>query len=337
MKKSVAYALAILAVFGFWTFLFEGVDSAGAKDPDFPTKPINFIIPFSAGGPTDIGARMLLDAAGKYLGQPFVPINKPGGGGSTGAMTVMSAKPDGYTVGFFSGSLSLLSPHMEDCPFKDLTGFTFIANYGKYVWPVTSRGDAPFKNWKQFIEWARKNPRAVKCSIPAAKSHVAAGLALWEVEKQERVEFTYLVFPGSAESFTALLGGHINLEAMSLFPTKMPYLKDGKVLILTYLDKNKAKGFEDIPSLEELYGFKTPNYMGVWGPKGIPEYVLEKLEAAFARGVKDPKFIDVMNRMDAPVVYISRAELDKEVRDLFPKTREKVEKVKAEEKGKENK
>jgi tripartite-type tricarboxylate transporter receptor subunit TctC len=154
---------------------------------------------------------------------------------------------------------------------------------------------------------------------------------LWQVEQQERVEFTYIVFTGSAESLSAMLGGHINLEAMSLFPTKIPYLKEGKLRIIAYITKQKMTDYENIPSLEELYGVVAPSFMGVWGPHGLPNYVLEKLDDAFAKGVKDPNFIDVMNRMYTPVVYMNRAEVNKEVREKFQKTGQKLKILRAEE------
>jgi len=154
---------------------------------------------------------------------------------------------------------------------------------------------------------------------------------LWEVEQREKVEFAYIVFKSSSESLSALLGGHINLDATALSPAYMEYVKEGKVRILAYLTKEKAPGYENIPSLQELYGIVASTYMGVWGPKGLPNYVLEKLDEAFAKGVKDPNFIDVMNRMCTPVVYMSRSELNKDVNEMFKKGREMLKILRAEE------
>jgi tripartite-type tricarboxylate transporter receptor subunit TctC len=246
-------------------------------------------------------------------------------------MAVMNAKPDGYTLGAFVGTHVLVLPHMEDCPYRDLSGFSLIMNYMNYVLPVITRGDAPYKTWKEFIEWTRQNPRAVKMAFPSPRSQCPQGVAMWQVEQKERVEFTYIVFPGSAEALSAILGGHITAEVMSLYPTKMQYIKEGKLRILAYVTKDKIPGYEDIPSLQELYGIVAPTFTGVWGPKGLPNYVLEKLDDAFAKGVKDPNFIDVTKRMSTPIVYKNRAEVNREVSEAYPKVGAMIKILRAEE------
>lgn len=184
MRKKIKRILLIIGIFGFLIFIFQGIDLVVAKDPDYPTKPIAFYITFGAGGLTDTVARSLLEATSKHLGQPFIPINKPGGGGTLGAIPVLNAKPDGYTLGQFVGGHIFLLPHLEECPYRDLSGFTFIMNYVKFIFPVIVRTDAPYKTWKEFIEWARQNPRAAKVAFPAAKSQSPQGMSMWQVEKR---------------------------------------------------------------------------------------------------------------------------------------------------------
>ena len=321
----------IMLSIGVWIFLFFSPDLVKAKDPDYPTKPITFYIPYAAGGSTDVAVRPLLEAVGKHLGQPIIPVSKPGGSATIGAMAVMNAKPDGYTLGAHAGAHIYTLPHMEECPYKDLSGFTFIMNYGKYIFPIIVRSDAPFKTWKEFIQWARQNPRAAKTGLVGGKVQTPQGWAMWEVEQKEKVEFAYIVFKSSTESLSALLGGHTNLDATACSPSSMEYVKQGKLRILVYVTKEKAPGYEDIPSLQELYGIAATTYMGVWGPKGLPNYALQRLDEAFAKGVKDPHFIDVMNRMYTPVVYMSRAELNRDVNEMFQKGAKMLKILRAEE------
>jgi len=302
-----------------WTSLFQSNNIAEAKDSEYPARPITFYIPYAAGGSTDVAVRPLLEAVGKHLGQPIIPVNKPGGSATTGAMAVMNAKPDGYTLGAHAGSHVFILPHMEECPYKDLSGFTFIMNYGKYIFPVMVRSDAPFQTWKDFIQWARQNQRAAKTGLIGGRAQTPQGWAMWEVEQREKVEFAYIVFKSSSESLSALLGGHTNVDATACSPSNMEYVKEGKLRILVYMTREKAPGYEDIPSLQELYGIAASTYMGVWGPKGLPNHVLERLDEAFAKGVKDSNFIDVMNLMYTPVVYMSRAELNRDVNEMFKK------------------
>jgi tripartite-type tricarboxylate transporter receptor subunit TctC len=312
-------------------FLIHSLKLASAKDPDYPTRPITCYIGFGAGGATDLTARAFIGAAAKYLGQPIVPVNKPGAGGTLTSMAVLTAKPDGYSLGTITASNAFMAPFSDDAPYKDLSGFTLIVNYGFFAYPLLVRSDAPWKTWQEFIEWAKKNPRAAKVSLTGAKSTASQGLVLWQVEKREKVEFAYIVFKGSAEVLSALLGGHITMYTSAADAATMDYIKEGKLRILSYLSTEKVPGYENIPSTQELYGFSIPNIIGIFGPKGLPDYVLKKLDDAFSKAVKDPEFINFMNRAFTPVVYMNRAQMNKYVEETFPKAGEIIKILKAEE------
>jgi tripartite-type tricarboxylate transporter receptor subunit TctC len=331
MKKEVIRILVIIAVLGLWIFLFQSIDLAMAKDPDYPTKPITCYIAFGAGGTTDLTSRAFLEATAKYIGQPFVPINKPGAGGTLTAMAAMSAKPDGYSLGIASPSNVFVAPFSDESPYKDLSGFTMIVNFGNYVYPLMVRTDAPWKTWKEFIEWVRKNPRAAKIAITGAKSVASQGFVLWQVEQREKVEFTIIPQKSSAEILTSTLGGHVTMYGSTVDPSTVPYIKEGKLRVLSYLGKDKVPGYEDVPSLYELYGFAIPNLLGIFGPKGLPDYVLKKLDDAFAKAVKDSDFVSVMNRMYTPIVYMDRTQMNKYIEETLPKVGEIMKILKAEE------
>jgi tripartite-type tricarboxylate transporter receptor subunit TctC len=316
---------------GVLILLLLNIHSLGAKEPDYPTKPVTFIISFGAGGTADLSGRAFAEAAGKYLGQPFIPVNKPGAGGVLAATAVMNAKPDGYTLGTILTSAAFVAPFSGEAPYKDLENFAMMANYGNNVYPMMVRSDAPWKNWKEFIEWAKKNPRAGKIAITGARAVASQGLVLWQVEKRERVEFTYITFKSSSEILSATLGGHVSLYGSTVDPATVPYLKEGKLRVLTYLGTEKIPGYEGIPSLQELYGFSIPNLMAVYGPKGIPEYALKKLDGSFAKAVKDPDFVSAMNRMYTPIVYMDRVQLNRYVEETLPRAGEIMRALKAEE------
>ncbi len=329
-RRRVIY-LAMAPLVGLGIFVLQNVHPVSAKNPDYPTKPITFIISFGAGGTADLSGRAFAETASKYLDQPFIPMNKAGAGGAIAAAAVMSAKPDGYTLGTILTSAAFVAPFSGEAPYKDLTGFTMIANYGNNVYPLMVRNDAPWNNWKEFIEWAKKNPRGAKIAITGARSVASQGLVLWQVEKREQVEFTYITFKSSAEILSATLGGHVTAYGSTVDPSTMPYLKENKLRILTYLGKDKITGYETVPSLQDLYGFSIPNLMGVYGPKGLPDYVLRRLDDAFNKAVKDPDFIKVMNRMYTPVVYTDRTQMNRYVEETFAKSGEIMKVLKAEE------
>ena len=321
-KQVVIFFIAL------WACLVVPIDYTWAAD--YPTRPINFLIPYGAGGATDLAIRALADGTSKFLGQPFVPINKGGAGGTLAAMNVMTAKPDGYTIGGNSTSNLSVAPFADDNPYKDLNGFTQIANFGNYVWTVMVRDDAPWKTWKEFIDWARKNPGAAKIGISGARSNTIRGLCFWLIERKENVKFTYIPLKGTADLMTTLLGGHTNVSGSAADTVTVPYLKTKKIRILLYMCDLKLPGTENVPTLEELYGFKVPNIMGVFAPKGIPEPILQKLDNAFANGVKDPGFVKVMNQMHMPIVYMNRPEMTKYVDSTTQKTGELIKWLKEE-------
>ncbi|MCX5909657.1 MAG: tripartite tricarboxylate transporter substrate binding protein [Deltaproteobacteria bacterium] len=250
-------------------------------------------------------------------------------------MSVMNAKPDGYTLGALTTSTAFIAPFSGEAPFKDLSGFAIINNFGKFLYPIMVRGDAPWKTWREFIEWSRKNPRAAKLGLSGARAVHSVGSGMWQVEQREQVEFTYVPFKGGPEILSATLGGHITLSGSTPDASFISYLQEGKLRVLVYLGREKIRGYEDAPSTQELYGFSVANICGMMGPKGLPDYVLKRLDDAFVKAAKDPSFIDVMNRMLMPIVYMDRAEVNKYVDETVPITAKLVQALKAEdEKGK---
>lgn len=302
---------------------------------DYPTKPITFYIPFGPGGTADAVFRPLLETVGKELGQPLVPVNKPGAGGALGLAAVMNAKPDGYTLGMCTGGNLYLMPHQADSPYKDLSRLTFIMNYVRFVQVNLVRSDSPFKTWKEFIDWARKNPRAAKVGCPGGRLQNGSAMTMSRVEKKEGVAFTIMLFTGTSESQNALLGGHITLDSTGLTPTILSNINEGKLRLLSYAGSAKIPGSEKIPGFPELYGFGVPDTVGGVGPKGIPGPVLQRLEAAFANGVKDPNVIKTLGRFYTPLNYKNGTEAAEEVNRTFQEVADVLKELKAAEaKGK---
>ena len=320
MKKTIR-SLVFMGFLGISIILVQGTDVAGAKDPNYPTKPITLYIAYGVGGTTDMTFRAFGDAASKHLGQPMIYINRAGAGGTLAAMAVMSSKPDGYSIASVTASNMFFAPFSDESPYKDLTGFTFITNIANYLYPFMVKADAPWKTWQEFIEWARKNPRAAKIALAGAKSVDSHAFVLTQIEKREQVEFSYIPYKSTAEVLSATLGGHITVCTFSFAPVSAEYLKEGKLRVLTYLGTQKVPGFENVPTTQELYGISIPNLVGIVGPKGLPDYVLNKLNEAFAKAVKEPSFIKFMNQMSTPIVYMDRNEMSKYVQETFSKER----------------
>jgi len=329
MRRTIRSTLAVIGMAGL--LVAARPAQAQVKDPAYPARPITLYIAFGAGGNTDIATRALAQAASKHLGQPIIPVNRPGAGGTIAAMAVMNAAPDGYTIGTNAGSSVLMIPHMDDMPYRDLSGFTLIMNYGKFIFPLLVSGDSPWKNWNDLIQWAKQNPKQLSVGITSVQAISPMGIALYRAEQKENVQFTYVPLKGSAEVLNYTLGGHIKLFASSFDPAVLQLLRNGKLRLLAYLSTEKAEGFENYPTFKELYDEVPPNLGGIWGPKGMPEHVLKKLDDAFAKAAKDPDFVKVMASMSMPVVYMNHEEINNYARENLPKVGEVMRILKSQE------
>ncbi len=329
IRKAKGFTVVIGLLFA-WVILFENLPAVQAKDPDYPTKPIEFILTLSAGGSTDLACRALNKAAGEYLGQPIVTINKPGANGAIAHRYVRKATTDGYTLGNVMGS-SLLMPFSEDPPFNNTKDYTWITSFGSYVYILLVRDDAPWKEWGDFIGWAKKNPRGTKLGTTGSKTVDFKAFNMWQIGKQEGADFTIMVYKSSADMLTALLGGHINMYASTIDASTISYLKEKKLRILAFITLPKMPGYENILALSEIYKVTYPNFLGIVGPKGLPDAVVKKLEVAYSKAMTSAEFIKVMNTMHMPITLMDSTALTKYAEENFSETAKVYEKVKADE------
>jgi tripartite-type tricarboxylate transporter receptor subunit TctC len=329
MRKGNMRILLAIDLFAFF-LLFQGFSVVHAKEAEYPMKPIEFVIGQSAGGSNDIAFRALNKVASTYLGQPIVTLNKPGGNGAVARRILRNAPPDGYTLGNLNGA-SLLMAFSDEPAFKTPKDFTWIMSYGNLVYVILVQEDAPWKNWGEFINWAKKNPRATKIGVTGAKAVDYKAFNLSQIENRENAEFTYIVFKSSAEMLTSILGGHTNMYAGAIDASTMSYVKERKLRILAFIALQRISGYESIPSLEEMYRVRYPNFLGVGGNKGIPAPVVRKLEDVYKKAMNDPEFIGVMKRMEVPIRFMDSVTVTKYAEECFAETERIIEKVKAEE------
>ena len=177
---------------------------AGAQEK-YPTKPIEVVVPFAAGGSTDVLARLVAKFAPKYFDKPLVVVNKPGGGGITGTEAVVRSKPDGYSLflGYGSGH-DLVTPHFQKMPYDTFNDLIPVARLSVHSIVMIIRGDAPYKNMKEFIEWGKKKDQ-VTASVSTKAGSV--DITFQAVGKATGMKIVTIPFRGGAESVTAIVGG----------------------------------------------------------------------------------------------------------------------------------
>jgi len=299
LKISIFLGVALIFLFTEWGY---SQDEEIAK---YPNRPITFICPIPPGGGTDLSFRTISKEAEKFLGQPIVVVNKPGGGQSIGMAAIAASKPDGYTIGQSGNSGLLLVPHMEKVPYHTVKDFKQIIQCGGFNFGFFVKADSPLNSFKDIIAYARQNPK--KLTYGCTTNSIQY-LIMEQIAKKENVQFTHIPFKGTPEVQTALLGGHI---FVGIGDFNYSLVEAGQIRIPLLLREEHSAEYPQTPILKDL-GYNdipAPYYLGICGPKGIPEGIVRKLEDALAKAMKEPAFMKGMQELRLPIIYRNSKEL----------------------------
>ena len=299
-----------------WLFL-----SGIAYGQDYPTKPINLLVGYPAGGSTDLSVRTLASEAARILKQPIVVSNVVGAAGTLVLGRVKGEKPDGYTIFNAPTANFCRIPHLQAVPYDPLKDFSFIMQYGLYQYGLVVRADSPWKTFEEFIDYAKKNPRKVNY----ATSGLGTGqhLAMEYMAQKEKIEWNHVPFPGGLQAVTALLGGHV--QAVSQTTEWKEHVNAGTLRLLVVWTDQRLKAFPNVPTLREKgYPFAVHSALSLMGPAGMPKPVVEKLQNAFAQAMESKAFLDVMDKFDMPPAYLGSDALTKLVNKDYIETGELI-------------
>lgn len=271
----------------------------------FPTKPIELVVAFPAGGATDVMMRPLAAAVSKDLGQQVVVVNKGGGSGTIGSGQVARAKPDGYTILVMQVGPGASQPHMDEVPYKTDDFEPLMLVFENPVFLVT-RANTPWKSAKEFVEDAKKRPNSI--AFGAAPVGGIPHLVMELLRREGGFEVKTVPFQGGGPTITALLGGHIDVA--SLNPAEVaPHAPTGQMRLLGVYNTERLKEFPDVPTLREQ-GFDAVG--AVWGglvvPKGTPRDVQTKLHDAFKKGLESQQVKDAWAKLQTPIKYKTASE-----------------------------
>ena len=295
---------AIIVLFDL--FYVAPVHPQDASVARFPNRPITYIIPLPAGGDADVATRLLAREAGTILGQPIVVVNKPGGALTIGISAIAAAKPDGYTIGYTGPSGMLIVPFMEKLSYHPLKDFQQIMQWGSVNFAVSVRADSPFKSFKDIVAYARQNPN--KLNYGTSGNLSVQFLLMDQIARREKVRFTQVPYRGGVEVEAAILGGFVDFGA-SGFTTSQ--VDAGKIRLLFLIREEPSAGYPEIPVLKDVgYGdMDAPVYLSVAGPAGLPPAIAEILEDAFTRAMREPAFVDRMNKFRLTIVHRNSREM----------------------------
>lgn len=275
--------LFILTVIGS-SFGLGGIQSLDAQN--FPTKPIEIVVPYTAGASMDIMARIVANKAPKYLGQPVVVVNKPGAGGIIAGADIVNAKPDGYKLIVLSNFFFATTVKTQKMTY-DPGLIIPIANCMMFKLGMFVRGDSPWKTLNDLITYARKNPG--KLTWGHHGRGITVHMAALLIFKKAGVQTVEIPQKGSPESLASLLGGHIDMSTSNYGPFK-PHLESGKVRCLVVYSDRRFRDPADVPSALEL-GYpeveKVTTFVGFYAHKNTPENIKKILIEGLKKTCED--------------------------------------------------
>lgn len=292
IKASVAlFAAAVVLI---------SIGSAQAQD--YPTRPIQLVVPYGPGGTTDLFFRAINESLEKNIGGRIEIINKPGGGGVVGTSSVVNSKPDGYTLVNVSAENTTIAtaftPSMPYDPEKDLT---YIAKGCVVAVSIAVRNESPFKTLEDLVAFAKANPGKLNaCGMGIVGTpHMIFGV----LTRDAKLDIGYVPFDGGGEVVANTLGGHVDFSLPSI-SVVTSHVATGKIRMLAVASPKRLSNYPDVPTLAEK-GYPKASFavsLGLGGPKNLPAPIVDKLQKAMDKTLKDPKVVEIVEKLDGVVI-----------------------------------
>ena len=275
----------------------------GEAHAAYPEKPVQLIVPYGAGGSTDLLARAMAQVSAKHLPQPLVVVNKPGGAGAPGRLDVMKSKPDGYTLLFGYGSgEDIVVPHQRQVPYDPMKDFDPVCRVSIHSIVLAVNADSPHKTVDDLVKAAKS-----KGSLTAAVAGKGAAndITAQAFGKAAGIKVTTIPGSGGADAVTRLLGGHSDFA--TAHPSEiLPHVKAGRARVLAVALEERDPTLPDVPTFKEakLDVVTAGSVKGLAAPKGTPKEVVATLEKACKGVASDPEFARIMKDLGQPVNYM---------------------------------
>ena len=279
-----------------------GLPAASAAEDAFPSKLINFVVPYAAGGPTDAMARTLAVALRENLGQSVIVENKAGAGANIGAEHVARARPDGHTI--MLGTPAPLAVNVSlfrKLKYDPLRDFAPVIQIGTLPNVLAVHPDVPANDMKELIAYAKANPDKLSfaSSGNGASSHLAGVL----FNNMAGTDILHVPYKGTGPALTDLLGGQVTMTFTDVL-TALPHIRTGKLKAIGVTSAERSRVLPDVPTLAEqgLAGYDSSVFFGVVAPAGTPEPVIARLNEAFRAALADPKVKELLDSqgLEAP-------------------------------------
>jgi tripartite-type tricarboxylate transporter receptor subunit TctC len=285
-------------------------NTAQEKKVDYPTKPIQMIVPFAPGGTTDIAARTLAAVMNKYLpnGTTVSVVNKDGGGGTIGMSEVFQAKGDGYTIGMATSGPLTIKPHSGGVAYKP-ENFKPVMQVVSVPNVLVVKSNSPWKTFEEWLEYVKANPDKFTYGTSGAGLTQHITMEAFGVKTGAKVK--HVPFSGGAPALTALLGGNI-AGAVVQTTEALPYIQDGSLKPIFVAGSFKPQELKDVPMLsEKKIDVQGDVWTGIVVPQDVPDQIIQTLHDSYKKALDDPTVIEQLKKIGASPVYKSSADFKK--------------------------
>ncbi|MGI6028736.1 MAG: tripartite tricarboxylate transporter substrate binding protein [Candidatus Heteroscillospira sp.] len=326
MKKTLAAVLAALMLVGLMAGCGGGNTTPESTAPEStapestapessaepeawkPTQSVELVIPYSAGGSSDLLGRAVESVWSKYCDQPLVVTNMPGGGGVTGSMYVSGSKPDGYTIGLAYGSgCDMSMPYLQEMDYDPFEALDPICCLSVHTVMIATQGDSEFNTLADVVQWSKDSGKPITASVSTANGTV--DLTFQALKNSTGVDMNIVPHDGTAGAITDLLSGTYVIGGGHPSDV-LSYVQSGQLKLLGVATDERDSAMPDVPTLKEQ-GIDFAAYGSIKGvsvPKNMPQEIKDYYEELFANIAADEDFIAAMNNMGQPVMYMDTEE-----------------------------
>jgi tripartite-type tricarboxylate transporter receptor subunit TctC len=289
MKTTIRLALGALAL-----------ACTAAHAQNFPTRPITLVVPFAAGGPTDVVARMMAIPMGKSLGQSVVVENVNGAGGTVGATKVARSAPNGYTIFLHHMGMSTSPALYKKLNFDPLTDFEYIGQVLDVPMTLIARKDIPANNLQELIAYIKANEK--KVSMADAGLGAVSNLCGLMFKSAIGININTIPYKGTGPAMNDLLGGQVDVLCDQTTQT-VPMIKDGRVKVFGVTTLKRLAALPNVPTLDEqgLKGFEVKVWHGMYAPKGTPAPVLTQINTAMRAAMAEPSIVQRLGELSSEI------------------------------------
>jgi len=311
----------ILGMFSLLAILFLApLSDQGNAQEKYPARAIKFMVPYAAGGQTDVVCRKIVYLVKESLAQDIVVENKVGASGLVAASFIAKSKPDGYTLGAIPTSPFLIAPNFSKIDFDPLTAFNPIAQIFTGNQMLAVGKDSQIKTFKDFIEEGRKRQVTV-----ASTGLGPTEMAVRRLGTAAKINLRIIPFEGSAPAVMATMGGQVDAFCGG---GSYEYIRAGSIKVIARLSAEAGGSVKGAPSLKELgYDIEATEFLGIFAPKGLPDQVQKRLEEEFSKALHDPGIADLIENVGSTITYKNSKDFQEYVKKAYEQSKKECQEL----------